>query len=78
MIMKRISSRIDVDKNDLSGEINSVISQYFSLKEMESKNSDDKQTNNEGDVQNFMDEEKENNKTGSQLVMSNSVSYGNK
>jgi hypothetical protein len=55
-----------------------VISQYFSLKEMESKNSDDKQTNNEGDVQNFMDEEKENNKTGSQLVMSNSVSYGNK
>ena len=78
MIMKRISSRIDVDKNDLSGEINSVISQYFSLKEMESKNSDDRQTNNEGDVQNFMDEEKENNKTGSQLVMSNSVSYGNK
>ena len=77
MIMKRISSRIDVDKNDLSGEINSVISQYFSLKEMESKISDDKQKNNEGDVQNFMDEEKENNKTGSQLVMSNSLSYGN-
>ena len=78
MIMKRISSRIDVDKNDLSGEINSVISQYFSLKEMESKNSDDKQTNDEGDVQNFKDEEKENNQTGSQLVMSNQVSFGNK
>ena len=83
-IMKRINSRIDVDKNDLSGEINSVINSYFSLREMDNKNSsDDKPTNDLGDTQKFMDEEDEENpdhpkiQTGSQLIMSNSISFNN-
>ena len=72
-IQNRIKSRIDVDKNDLSGEINSVINSYFSLKEMENRqSSDDKPTNDLGDVQKFMDDDK--NGPGSQLEMTNSVS----
>ena len=84
-IDKRINSRIDVDKNDLSGEINSVINSYFSLKEMENRNSE-QTTNDLGDVQHFMDDENDDknadlpknenepNEPGSQLVMSNDIS----
>ena len=82
-IAKRIDNRIDVDKNDLSGEINSVINSYFSLKEMESRNSE-QTTNDLGDVQHFMEDENddkqqpknenEQNEPGSQLVMSNNIS----
>jgi hypothetical protein len=83
-IINRIKNRIDVDKNDLSGEINSVINSYFSLREMESRNSsDDKPTNDLGDVQKFMDDEDNENpdhpksQPGSQLIMTNSVSLDN-
>ena len=83
-IINRIKNRIDVDKNDLSGEINSVINSYFSLREMENRNSsDDKDTNDLGDVQKFMDDEENENpdhpkgQQGSQLIMTNSVSLDN-
>ena len=83
-IINRIRNRIDVDKNDLSGEINSVINSYFSLREMENRNSsDDKATNDLGDVQKFMDDEDNENpdhpksQPGSQLIMTNSVSLDN-
>ena len=83
-IINRIKNRIDVDKNDLSGEINSVINSYFSLKEMENRNSsDDKPTNDLGDVQKFMDDEDNENpdhpksQPGSQLIMTNTVSLDN-
>ena len=83
--MLRINKRIDIDKNDLSGEINSVINSYFSLKEMENRqSSDDKQTNDLGDVQKFMDDEEDEknphqpkNEPGSQLIMSNNISLNN-
>ena len=84
--MKRIRSRIDVDKNDLSGEINSVINSYFSLKDMESssRSSDDKPTNDLGNIQKFMEDEDEKNEdqpknepSGSQLIMNNSISLDN-
>ena len=82
-LAKRINSRIDVDKNDLSGEINTVINSYFSLREMDSRNSE--QTAKDlGDVQHFMDDENdeknepknenEQNEPGSHLVMSNNIS----
>ena len=85
LIMLRINKRIDIDKNDLSGEINSVINSYFSLKEMENRqSSDDKQTNDLGDVQKFMDDEEDEknphqpkNEPGSQLIMSNNISLNN-
>ena len=86
-VLRQLSSRINVDKNDLSGQINSVISSYFSLREMNNKHSDedddeDEETNNKvnnlGDVQTFIDgdednknEEKENN--GTKLIMNNSI-----
>ena len=83
-IINRIKNRIDIDKNDLSGEINSVINSYFSLREMENRNSsDDKPTNDLGDVQKFMDDEDNENpdhpksQPGSQLIMTNSVSLDN-
>jgi hypothetical protein len=83
-IINRIKNRIDVDKNDLSGEINSVINSYFSLREMENRNSsDDKPTNDLGDVQKFMDDDDNENpdhpksQPGSQLIMTNSVSLDN-
>lgn len=83
-IINRIKNRIDVDKNDLSGEINSVINSYFSLREMENRNSsDDKPTNDLGDVQKFMDDDENENpdhpksQPGSQLIMTNSVSLDN-
>jgi hypothetical protein len=83
-IINRIRNRIDIDKNDLSGEINSVINSYFSLREMENRNSsDDKPTNDLGDVQKFMDDEDNDNpdhpkgQPGSQLIMTNSVSLDN-
>lgn len=83
-IINRIKNRIDVDKNDLSGEINSVINSYFSLREMENRNSsDDKGTNDLGDVQKFMDDDENENpdhpkgQPGSQLIMTNSVSLDN-
>jgi len=83
-IINRIKNRIDVDKNDLSGEINSVINSYFSLREMENRNSsDDKATNDLGDVQKFMDDDENENpdhpkgQPGSQLIMTNSVSLDN-
>ena len=81
--MHRINNRIDVDKNDLSGEINSVINSYFSLKEMENRNSsNNNSTNDLGDIQQFIgdedDEKKENkNEPGSQLVMSNNIVLNN-
>ena len=86
-VLRQLSSRINVDKNDLSGQINSVISSYFSLREMSNKHSDeddddDEETNNKvnnlGDVQTFIDgdednknEDKENN--GTKLIMNNSI-----
>ena len=82
----RIKNRIDVDKNDLSGEVNSVINSYFSLKDMESRDesNDSKPTNDLGDIQTFMDEEidennpgQQKNEPGSQLVMSNNISLDN-
>ena len=83
-IINRIKNRIDIDKNDLSGEINSVINSYFSLREMESRNSsDDKPTNDLGDVQKFMDDDENENpdhpksQPGSQLIMTNTVSLDN-
>jgi hypothetical protein len=86
LIKKRLKNRIDVDKNDLSGEINSVINSYFSLKDMETNNSsDDKPTNNLGDVQNFMEDEADEknpnqpkDEPGSTLIMNNSISFNNK
>ena len=83
-IINRIKNRIDIDKNDLSGEINSVINSYFSLREMENRNSsDDKATNDLGDVQKFMDDDENENpdhpksQPGSQLIMTNTVSLDN-
>jgi hypothetical protein len=83
-IINRIRNRIDIDKNDLSGEINSVINSYFSLREMENRNSsDDKATNDLGDVQKFMDDDENENpdhpksQPGSQLIMTNTVSLDN-
>ena len=79
-IINRINNRIDIDKNDLSGEINSVINSYFSLKDMENKNNDNNPTNDLGDVQHFMDEEEEKenqNEPGSQLVISNDINLNN-
>ena len=85
-LAKRIQNRIDVDKNDLSGQINSVIESYFSLKEMDSRSSE-QTTNNLGDVQHFMDDEnddknpdqpKNENEPGSQLIMSNNISFNPK
>ncbi len=86
-VLRQLDSRIEVDKNDLSGQINSVISSYFSLREMSNKHSDeddddDEETNNKvnnlGDVQTFIDgdednknEDKENN--GTKLIMNNSI-----
>ena len=86
LIKKRLKNRIDVDKNDLSGEINSVINSYFSLKDMETNNSsDDKPTNDLGDVQNFMEDEADEknpnqpkDEPGSTLIMNNSISFNNK
>ena len=81
-LAKRINNRIDVDKNDLSGQINAVIDSYFSLKEMDSRSSE-QPANNLGEVENFMDDEnddknqeqpKNENEPGSQLVMSNNIS----
>ena len=61
-IMLRINNRIDIDKNDLSGELNSVINSYFNLKEMENRGSNDnKPTNDLGDVEKFMDDDENNN-----------------
>ena len=86
LILKRIRSRIDVDKNDLSGEINSVINSYFSLKDMESsRSSDDQPTNDLGNIQKFMEDEVDeknedqpkNEPSGSQLIMNNSISLDN-
>jgi hypothetical protein len=37
-VIKRLNDRINVDQNDLSGQINSVIDSYFSLKDMTKKN----------------------------------------
>ena len=81
-ILHRINNRIDIDKNDLSGEINSVINSYFSLKEMENRGSNDnKPTNDLGDVEKFMDDDEDNNQTkdipGSQLVISNNITLDN-
>ena len=82
-IIYRINNRIDVDKNDLSGEINSVINSYFSLKEMENRSSSDKHpTNDLGDIQKFIgDEDEENtdnkNEPGSQLSISNNIILNN-
>jgi hypothetical protein len=87
LILKRLKNRIDVDKNDLSGEINSVINSYFSLKDMENRDSsDDHPTNDLGDIQNFMEDEvKEKNpnqpkkeEPDSDLIMTNSVSLDKK
>ena len=77
-----INNRIDIDKNDLSGEINSVINSYFSLKEMENRGSNDnKPTNDLGDVEKFMDDDEDNNQPkdipGSQLVISNNIALDN-
>ena len=84
-IRNRINSRIDVDKNDLSGEVNSVINSYFSLKDMEKRDSEEsKPTNDLGDIQTFMEEEIDDknpgqpkNEPGSQLIMSNNISLDN-
>ena len=84
-ILKRLNNRIDVDKNDLSGQINSVISSYFSLREMSNKHSEDDddeeinnhKTNNLGDIQKFIDNDDDNKKDekvdhDSKLIISNS------
>ena len=81
-IMLRINNRIDIDKNDLSGELNSVINSYFNLKEMENRGSNDnKPTNDLGDVEKFMDDDEHNNQPkdipGSQLVISNNITWDN-
>ena len=81
-IVTKIESRIDLDKNDLSGEINSVINSYFSLKEMENRNSSEvSPTNDLGDIQHFMSDEgndnnqiQQTNQPGSKLIMSNQIS----
>jgi hypothetical protein len=87
LILKRLKNRIDVDKNDLSGEINSVINSYFSLKDMENRDSsDDHPTNDLGDIQNFMEDEVKEKNTNqpkkeepdSDLIMTNSVSLDKK
>ena len=81
-IVNRLNNRIEIDKNDLSGEVNSVINSYFSLKEMENRSSKDEHpTNDLGDIHQFMDGENEDknqdepkNEPGSQLIMSNNIS----
>ena len=53
-ILHRINNSIDIDKNDLSGKINSVINSYFNLKEKENRGSNDnKPTNDLGDLNSF-------------------------
>ena len=88
-VLKRLNSRINVDKNDLSGQINSVISSYFNLREMNNKHSDDDEdedtnhkVNNLGDIETFInhdddnkDEEKE--KNGAKLFITNPISEDN-
>jgi hypothetical protein len=81
-IMKRINNRIDLDKNDLSGEINSVINSYFSLKEMDNRGSNvNKSANDLGNVENFIDDDDDTNQPkdipGSQLVISNNITLNN-
>ena len=86
-VLRRLNSRIDVDKNDLSGQINTVISSYFSLREMSNKHSDDDddeeinhKINNLGTIETFIDDEKDNKKeeekesNDSKLIMTNSIS----
>ena len=84
-ILKRLNSRINVDKNELSGQINSVISSYFSLREMSNKLSEDdddddeeetnQKINNLGDIQTFMDNDDDKNEENqeSKLIMTNSI-----
>ena len=90
-ILRRLNSRIDVDKNDLSGQINSVISSYFSLKNMNNKlteddDDDDEKTNNKhninnlGDIETFINSDEENNKnveSDSKLILSNNIQNNN-
>ena len=81
-ILHRINNRIDIDKIDLIGEINSLIFSYFSLKEMENRDSNDnKPVNDLGYVEKFMDDDEDNNQPkdipGSQLVISNNITLDN-
>ena len=90
-VLRQLNSRIDVDKNDLSGQINNVLSSYFSLKEMNNKHSDDEddgeetnqKVNNLGDIHSFINDEDEDKKDeekdndGTKLIMTNSFSNNN-
>lgn len=60
-ILRRINSRIQIDKNELSGDINTVISSYFNLRQVEKNNSKKEEvvTNDLGDVEKFVSDVKE-------------------
>ena len=75
--MHRINNRIDIDKNYLSWEIDSVINSYFSLKEMENRGSNDnKPINDLGDVAKFHNNQPKD-IPYSQLVISNNITFYN-
>ena len=85
-VLRQLNNRIDVDKNDLSGQINNVISSYFSLREMNNKHSDDedddeetnKKVNDLGDIETFINDDEDNKneekeKDENNLIMTNTI-----
>ena len=92
-VIKRLNERINVDENDLSGQINSVISSYFSLKDMHKKNleyddDDDEEKlnqnskiNNISNIETIIDKEEDNLKdeqeNNSKLIISNTIDKDN-
>ena len=92
-VIKRLNERINVDQNDLSGQINSVISSYFSLKDMHKKNleyedDDDEEKLNQNNkineisnIETIIDKEEDNLKdeqeNSSKLIISNKIDNNN-
>ena len=86
-VIKRLNERINVDENDLSGQVNSVISSYFSLKDMHKKSNgfdidDDEEKLNQDNKINNVDKEEDNLKenqenNNSKLIISNSIDNDN-
>lgn len=59
-IMERVEDRINVDRNELGGEINTVVNSYFNLREIElhkTSSENVNKANDLGDLENFMTEE---------------------
>ena len=84
--IRYVNYGINLNNNILSGQVNKVISSYFSLKEMTNKSSDDDdeetgdKVNNLGDIQNFIDEDDKNGEKeiGTKLIISNDISDNKK